>query len=320
MGRKSRVAFGRRAANRVRRKEKLHALDVGGRCAVALVHVTATDPLRARRHPDLVCAAIVADRCAKGMAAMEEIVTRFRRVRAANATTGMNAVVPVKIVIRVDSIPTAIMRLKRVMRPADTGIRAGNDNCFSSEPERPHIRCVRVFDARLDHRRHSGNAGLQRRYLNRSALRKVIVNHGIAFDARNLRASSKRVSELASPFHQDRVHDVKCAMLNVAFTQPLQEWSLRALGFLQQGLIDEAAFLGLGRQIRRRAEISAISEHHKKFSLLSVCSVFQHPWRDLLRKHRIKRASFGTDLHALADSARRSNRSNQSDCRCNKEQ
>jgi hypothetical protein len=82
----SRVAFARGAADRVRGEEKFHALHICRRCAVALVHVAATNPPGAGRHADLVRAAIVADRCAKGVAAMEEIVARLRRVGTANTT------------------------------------------------------------------------------------------------------------------------------------------------------------------------------------------------------------------------------------------
>jgi hypothetical protein len=72
------VAFVRRAAERVRRQEKFHALDVSGRCAIALIHVTATDPLRTGRHSNLVGAAIVANCRANGVTSMEEIIARLR--------------------------------------------------------------------------------------------------------------------------------------------------------------------------------------------------------------------------------------------------
>jgi hypothetical protein len=72
-----RVAFVGRAVEWIRRKEKFHALDVPCRCAVTLIHVTATDPFCAGRHSNLISAAIVADRCAGCMRAMEEIVARL---------------------------------------------------------------------------------------------------------------------------------------------------------------------------------------------------------------------------------------------------
>jgi hypothetical protein len=76
--RQARVAFVGRAAERVRRQEKFHALDVSGRGAIALVHVTATDPFCARRHSNLVGAAIVANCRANGMTSVEEIIARLR--------------------------------------------------------------------------------------------------------------------------------------------------------------------------------------------------------------------------------------------------
>ena len=62
----------------------------------------------------------------------------------------MNGVMPVVIVIGVDSVPAAIVRLERVMRPANASISAGNRNSLPGETQRPHIRRVRVSDARLD--------------------------------------------------------------------------------------------------------------------------------------------------------------------------
>ena len=105
-----RVAISVRAVERIRRKEKFHALHVCGWCAVALVHVTAPDPLRARGHTDLVTRAVIADGCAGGVRAVKEIVARERRVRTANAPAGMDGIVPVEVVIGVDSVPTAIVR------------------------------------------------------------------------------------------------------------------------------------------------------------------------------------------------------------------
>src|SRR5205814_7241993 len=71
------------AADPRRRKEPLHALDVSGRCAISLVHVTATYPLRAGRHPDLVTHAIVTDHGTGGVRAVRDVVARERRIVAA---------------------------------------------------------------------------------------------------------------------------------------------------------------------------------------------------------------------------------------------
>ena len=253
IGRLSRVTFVRRAANWVRCEEKFHALHICRRRAVALVHVTASNPLRARRHADLIGAAIVADRCARCMATMKEIVTRLGRVRSANAATGMNAVMPAKIVIGVDSVPATIMRLERVMCPANTGIRTGNHDSLPLEPERPHIRRMRVSNSRLDRRWRRRTAGSYRRLLDRASLRKVIVNKRIACDSRHVRASRQRIGDLTSAFHHDGVNDIERLMFDVAFAQPLKDRPLRGLGLFKQGLINEAGLFRFSLQIGSRA-------------------------------------------------------------------
>jgi hypothetical protein len=75
--RQGRVAFVGCAVKGVRRQEKFHTLDVSGRCAVTLIHVTAAYPFCAGRHSNLVGAAIVTNRRANGMTSMEEIIARL---------------------------------------------------------------------------------------------------------------------------------------------------------------------------------------------------------------------------------------------------
>ena len=200
--RQGRVAFVGRAVEWVRRQEELHALDVPGRGAIALVHVTATDPLCAGSHSNLVGAAIVANCRANGVTSMEEIVARLGRIIAAWVPHAvMNGIVPVLIVIRVCSVPATVMRLERVMCPTNTSIGARNDDSFPFESEVPNVRRVRVSNAGLDRRRGSGTAGLQRRLLDRASLRKVIVDQGIAFDTRHVGTGSECFGKLAVSFH-----------------------------------------------------------------------------------------------------------------------
>src|SRR4029453_11334600 len=132
------VTFVRRAANRVRSQEKLHALDVPGWCARAIIfHVATTDPFCPGRHSDLIAAAIVADRCAGCVRAMAKTVAGLGGIDATNANViaRVDGIVPVKIVIGVYAVPATIVRLKRVVCPANAGIRAGNYDSFSFEPE-----------------------------------------------------------------------------------------------------------------------------------------------------------------------------------------
>ena len=100
------------AVYRVRRKEKFHALDVPGGCAIVLVHVAATDPLGAGRHSDLVTSTVVADRCANSVSAVTQIITGLGRVVTAGiADAVVDGVMSVVIVVGRYSVPTTVMRL-----------------------------------------------------------------------------------------------------------------------------------------------------------------------------------------------------------------
>src|SRR5438477_12566094 len=97
---------------------------------------------------------------------------------------------PVKVMVRICSVPTSVMRLERVMRPANTGICAGDYDSLPFEPERTDFRRMRINDSRLDRRPRARSAGLQRRLLYRSWLRKIIAHQWITLDARYLESSS----------------------------------------------------------------------------------------------------------------------------------
>ena len=139
------------AAYRVRRKEPFHALEVSGRCAVALIHVTTADPFREGRHPNLIAHVVIANRSPDRMRAMTNIIARKRRIIAARISNAVvDGVMPVVIVIGRDSIPAAVVRLQRVVCPTLTSICAANRNSLASEPQRPDIRRVRVGDVRFN--------------------------------------------------------------------------------------------------------------------------------------------------------------------------
>jgi hypothetical protein len=234
----------------------------------------------------------------------------------------MNGVVPVKVVIGVDSVPPTVVRLERVMCPALTRICAGNNDSLASESQRPHVRRVRVSNARFDRRRNTGCAGHQRRFLNRASLRKVIVNNRVACDARYVGTGRQRLGKLAVSFHQNCINDIERLRLDVAFAQPLKDWPLCALGLFQQGLINEAALFGFSWQIGCWNQIGLICEHDKKFRLLSVSSVFHYPRRDLAKVERVvlNALAGAANLNALADGVGRSDSSNERYSSCNEEQ
>ena len=82
---------------------------------------------------------------------MSLVVAGERRIVSANVTDAiMNGIVPVIIVIGVLSVPPAVMRFKRVMGPALTGISVGHDDSLSCEPLRPYLWRMRVIDARFN--------------------------------------------------------------------------------------------------------------------------------------------------------------------------
>ena len=126
------------AAYRVWRKEKFHALDVSRRCAVALVHVAATNPFCAGGHPDLVASAVIADRGACCMSAMRN------RHRKGKANQVPQTLPPLYEWSRAScnrdrrySVPAAVMRLERVMCPPNTGVGARNDDVLAGEARAP---------------------------------------------------------------------------------------------------------------------------------------------------------------------------------------
>src|SRR4029077_14169960 len=151
-----RVALAWVAAYRVRRQEKLHALDVPGRRADTLIHVAASNPLCAGRHSNLVRATVIADRGASRVAAMEKVIAGLWRVGTADTPAGSNGVMPVEIVIGRYPIPAAVVRFKRVLRPANTGIGTCHDNILAGRTKRPDARRMRVIDSRFDRLRSPG--------------------------------------------------------------------------------------------------------------------------------------------------------------------
>ena len=82
---------------------------------------------------------------------MSVVIARERRIVPARVTDAvMNGIVPAIIVIFILAVPAAVMRLERIMSPANPRVRIGDNNLLSGEPKRPHLRRVRVIDARFD--------------------------------------------------------------------------------------------------------------------------------------------------------------------------
>src|SRR6266496_4208845 len=193
------------------------------------IHVTATDPLRTGRHSDLVTHAVVANHGASGVSSMAKVIARKRRIVAAGvADAVMDGVVPVVVVNGVYSVPAAVVRLERVMCPANARIGTGYNNSLPGKSQRPHLRRVCVIDARFDCFRA---LKIRRRLNGRTWPRQVIMDMRIAFHSCHIRPGSQRFGDLATTFDQNCIDNVEGTMLQPAFAQPLQDWSLRRLTF-----------------------------------------------------------------------------------------
>ena len=111
------------------------------------------------------------------------VITGSLGIEAARISGAIvNGIVPVVIVIGVLTVPTAVMRLERVMRPAHAGIGARYDNTLPGETQRPYLWRVGVIDARFD---CFGN--IWRRFVDCLRLRKMILDLWIAFYPHHVR-------------------------------------------------------------------------------------------------------------------------------------
>ena len=133
--------------------EELEALGVSGRGAVALIHISATDPLCPRSHSNLVARSTVAHCRAGGVRPVAVIITEGQVVWAARSASRVDAVVPIVIVISSNSIPATVMRFQRIVRPAHAGVLVAYYNPLPSEAHCPDLRGVHILHAPLDARR-----------------------------------------------------------------------------------------------------------------------------------------------------------------------
>ena len=144
---------------------------------------------------------------------MEEIVARERRIIPARiAAAVMDGVMPIVTVIGVHAVPASIVRLKRVMGPAITGVGAGNNDVLPGEAQGPYLWRVGVIDPWFDRGRY-----LRRRFFDRARLRKVIVDKRIAFHSPNFGPSRQSLGNRAISLHQDCINNIKGLMFDAAF-------------------------------------------------------------------------------------------------------
>ena len=111
--------------------EPLKAFGVRRRRPDALIQVAAADPLRSRRHSDLISASVVADHGPHGVCAVSVVVAGRRGVRPADAAARVDRVVPAVVVVRRGSQPAAVVGLESRMVPFISGVASGDDHALA---------------------------------------------------------------------------------------------------------------------------------------------------------------------------------------------
>jgi hypothetical protein len=120
-----------------RRNHELEAFSIGGGGAIAYVHVAAANPLRAGSDPNLVARTIVAHGSPCRMGTMAKVVARRQRVRATCSSTGVDGIVPVKVVVGGNAIPTPILGLERIVGPALARIQVTHNHPLAGKAHCP---------------------------------------------------------------------------------------------------------------------------------------------------------------------------------------
>src|SRR5690606_9443717 len=97
------------------------------------------DPAGARRHADLVRAAVVADHGAHGVGTVSIVVAGFRGVRATTAAAAVHGVMPVVIVVCGGAVPAPILLLQRRVVPVVAGVLSGHHHALSGVAQGPDV-------------------------------------------------------------------------------------------------------------------------------------------------------------------------------------
>jgi hypothetical protein len=86
---------------------------------------------------------------------MAMVVAGGQVVRPADAASRMDRIVPVVIVISINSIPATVVWFQRKVRPAHAGVLVAYYDPLSSEAQRPDRWSVHILHAPLDDRRNT---------------------------------------------------------------------------------------------------------------------------------------------------------------------
>jgi len=185
-----------------RRQEELEAGAVGGRCAVAGIHVATGDPACAGGDADLIGAAVVADHRAHGVGAVIIVVAGLGRIRRTARVGAADGVEPVVVVCGRRAVPSRVLADQRRMIPVVAGVLTGNEYILAGEAHRPDRGRVDPGDARLDGQDLLHSRG---KLADRMRHRQV----RIEFDGRHVCARRQLPGECGIDIECDEVGDPK---------------------------------------------------------------------------------------------------------------
>ncbi len=225
------------------------------------------------RHADLVGPSVVSEHRADGVAAVAVVVARHRRVGATGAAGGVNAVVPVVVVVGRGAVPAPVLGPEHVVGPADAGVHAAHDDVLAREAQGPDLRGLDVGDAGLD-----GGGGLRAGRLGR---RQDHPHARVAVDAGHVGALGHGVGQRPVALHPDQVDDVVRAVLHAPGLQVGQDRRLGLLGLLVERLVDEAPLVQLGLERVCARQVGLVGQHQGVLGQRAGLGAFEHPRRDL---------------------------------------
>ncbi|MBA2268973.1 MAG: hypothetical protein H0W20_00010 [Chthoniobacterales bacterium] len=84
-------------------------------------------------------------------------------------------------------------------------------------------------------------------------------------------------------------------MLEAAFLQKLQDWALRRLAFIPEGITHEMALFVFRAQRRSAAQIRLVGQDDHELGLLAIRGVFGHPRSDFAQRGGLFRAARPAD-------------------------
>jgi len=113
------------------------------------------------------------------------------------------------IVVGVLSVPAAVVRLERVVRPALTRVSSGYRDSLSIEAQRPDVGRVRVSNSRLNRLGRPACGGQRSCFNRRNGSGTTFWICRISFYPRDVRTASNVCTISRVPFTQDRIHDVE---------------------------------------------------------------------------------------------------------------